>query len=129
MDIAIGARGEKSVLVTLKNTASALGSGGLDIFATPSLIALMEEACVVALEGCIPAGSSSVGGSVEIRHIAPSPLGATVTAVGELIGINKNRLSFRVEAYDAAGKVGEGTHTRFIIDNALFLVKAQSRKT
>jgi predicted thioesterase len=123
-----GMTGEKKEVVTEKNTARAYGSGGLEVYATPSMIALMEGACVEAVDKALPEGFSTVGTELSVRHLAATPRGMAVRAVGELLEIDGSRLLFRVEARDEAGKIGEGTHGRFIIDNARFLKKAGAKK-
>lgn len=124
----IGTVGEGQETVTEKNTARAYGSGGLAVYATPSMVALMEGACVAAVDHCLPAGFSTVGTEVDIRHLAATPPGMQVRARGELLEVDGRALRFRVEAFDEAGKIGEGTHGRFIIDNEKFLQKTEDKK-
>jgi len=124
----IGMKGERSVIVMEQNTAKSFGSGRLEVFSTPFMIALMEGACVEAVDQTLPNGFSTVGTVVEIKHLAGTPLGMTVRAFGELIEFNGRELCFKVEAFDDAGKIGEGTHKRFIIENEKFLKKIQARK-
>lgn len=126
MDLSVGLKGEAQTTVTLANTAKALGSGLLDVFATPAMVALMEEAAVNSLQ--LPAGQSSVGTSLNIKHNAATPLGSSVKAQAELIEIERRRLVFNVEAWDEAGQIGSGRHERFIIDVEPFLAKTQTRK-
>lgn len=126
MNLIVGLKGEAQTTVTLSNTAKAMGSGQLEVFATPAMVALMEEAAVNALQ--LPAGQSSVGTSLNIKHNAATPLGSIVKATAELIDIDRRRLVFNVEAYDEAGQIGVGKHERFIIDAEPFLAKAQTRK-
>jgi predicted thioesterase len=122
-----GIRGEKQDTVTDKNTARSYGSGGLAVYATPSMVALMEGACVEAADKLLPPGFSTVGTELTIKHIAATPLGMTVRATGELTGIEGRTLCFRVEAFDGVGKIGEGVHGRFIVENEKFLKKAESK--
>jgi len=126
LNLNIGVRGQAQTTVTSLNTAKAVGSGLLEVFSTPAMVSLMEQAAVNALN--LPAGQSSVGTSLNITHTAATPLGAAVSATAELIEIDRRRLVFRVEVCDEAGKVGEGKHERFIIDVEPFLAKAQNRK-
>jgi predicted thioesterase len=123
-----GMKGELHETVTSDNTAESWGSGGLPVYATPSMIALMEGASVVAADSSLPAGFSTVGTEVNVKHLAATPPGLTVRAAGELLEINGRRLLFRVEAWDDAGKIGEGTHERFIVENEKFLKKTQGKK-
>lgn len=126
MNLQLGVQGQAQTTVTGLNTAKAMGSGSLEVFATPSMVALMEQAAVNSLD--LPVGQSSVGTSLIITHTAATPLGVKVTATAELIEIDRRRLVFKVDVHDEAGQIGEGKHERFIIDVEPFLVKAQSRK-
>ncbi|MDR2110600.1 MAG: thioesterase family protein [Spirochaetaceae bacterium] len=123
-----GMRGKKEDRVTEKNTARSYGSGGLEVYATPSMAALMEGACVEAVDKALPGGFSTVGTELSIKHLAATPLGMAVRAEGELLEIDGRRLRFRVEAWDGAGKIGEGVHGRFIVENAKFLKKAEEKR-
>ena len=126
MNLQLGVRGQAQTTVTYLNTAKAMGSGLLEVFATPAMVALMEQAAVNSLN--FPLGQSSVGASLSITHTAPTPLGAKVLATAELVEIDRRRLVFHVEASDETGQIGAGKHERFIIDIEPFMVKAQSRK-
>ncbi|GHV17161.1 thioesterase [Spirochaetia bacterium] len=123
-----GIQGHKEETVTAGNTASAWGSGGLDVYATPAMVALMEGACVAAADQMLPAGYSTVGTELRVKHLAATPLGMTVRAAGELLEVDGRRLVFRVEAHDEAGKIGEGTHERFIIEDEKFIKKTNEKK-
>ncbi|EHQ90252.1 thioesterase family protein [Desulfosporosinus youngiae] len=126
MTLNVGIKGQAQTTVTVSNTAKAMGSGQLEVFATPAMVALMEQAAVNALE--LPQGQSSVGTSITIKHTAATPLGAKVFATAELLEIDRRRLVFQVEACDEAGQIGIGNHERFIIDIEPFLAKTQNRK-
>lgn len=126
MNLQLGVRGQARTTVTSLNTAKAMGSGLLEVFATPAMVALMEQAAVNSLN--LPVGQSSVGTSLSITHTAATPLGAKVSATAELVEIDRRRLVFYVGVSDEAGQIGEGKHERFIIDVEPFLVKAQNRK-
>lgn len=126
MSIEIGQIGRAETIVTVLNTAKALGSGLVEVFATPAMVALMEEAAVHALN--LGPEESSVGTALEIRHLAATPLGLKVWAVAEVIEIDRRRLVFKVEAYDDKEKIGEGRHERFIIDSAKFLEKVNAKR-
>lgn len=128
MDLETGMKGEKEELVTGRNTAQALGSGGLEVYATPSMAALMEGASVAAVDPFLPAGFSTVGTELNLRHLAATPVGMVVRARSELVEIDGRRLVFKVEAFDETGKIGEGSHCRFIIENEKFLKKATEKK-
>lgn len=105
-----GLKGQRQTLVCEHNVA-----GHVDKFSTPSMISLMEQAAMRALQEFLGEGQTSVGYEVNIRHIAPADIGATITAHAELIEVDRNRLTFRVEAYEGDRKIGEGTHRRAII--------------
>jgi predicted thioesterase len=122
-----GLRGEKTETVSLENTASSWGSGGLEVYATPAMIALMERAASTAIAPLLPEGSSTVGVELNVRHLAATPPGLQVRAAAELLEIDGRRLLFKVEAFDETGKIGEGTHGRFIINNERFLGKASEK--
>ncbi len=126
--LAVGKKGTKTVTVTEANTAKTMGSGTLDVFATPALIALMEETCWRSVSEELEDGCGSVGTLLEIRHTAPTPVGMEVTCESELIELDGRRLVFAVRAYDAAGLVGEGRHERFVVQNEKFQIKADAKK-
>lgn len=116
-----GAAAEQVTTVTQDKTARHLGSGGVEVFATPAMIALMEGAAVAALDPHLPAGQASVGTAISVRHLAATPLGAEVRARAEVTAVDGRRVEFRVQAWDAHELIGEGTHTRFVIDAERFL--------
>jgi predicted thioesterase len=123
-----GLSAEVSDTVSEKNTASALASGSLRVYATPSMVALKETAAVAAIQNRLPAGFSTVGTSVRITHLAASPVGMRIHAVAELQAIDGRRLVFKVAAFDDVDKIGEGEHERFIIENTKFMAKAMAKK-
>lgn len=120
-NLSIGLTGEKRVIVNNANTAAAVGSGELEVFATPMMVALMEGACCNALNEKLPPGFQTVGMSLEIFHIAPTPINMEVIAKAKLVGIDKRKLTFEVDAYDKVEKVGSGIHQRYIIDGENFM--------
>jgi fluoroacetyl-CoA thioesterase len=111
-----GLTGEFRIVVTEANTAKHLGSGCVEVLATPEMVRLMERASVAAVDHLLPEGQRTVGAHLDVRHLAATPLGMTVTARAELLTVEGRRLTFRVEAFDEVEKVGEGTHQRYIID-------------
>lgn len=119
----IGDKGTVTVKVTKENCASAIGSGALDVFATPSMIALMENAACEAIKASLQPRESSVGTKVNISHLKASALEDTITATATLTEIDGRRLVFEVVANDSKGIIGEGTHERFIINVEKFLSK------
>lgn len=125
MTIKIGVRGNAQTIVTVSNTAKSMGSGDLEVLATPAMVALMEQAAVNALE--LSDDQSTVGTSLNITHSAATAIGVKITASAELIEIDRRRLVFSVEASDEAGQIGVGKHERFIIDKEPFVKKAKNR--
>lgn len=111
------------VEVTSGNTAIALGSGDMEVFATPALVALMENAAMNAVRGALPEGSTTVGAMIQTSHVKPSAIGETVQATAVLQEIEGRKLTFSVSAVDSQGIVGEGTHVRYIVDRQRFLAK------
>lgn len=122
-----GAKGTASEKVCEKNTAAALGSGLLAVYATPAMIALMECASHTSVAPFLEPGQGTVGTSMSIKHTSATPMGMTVTAESELIEVDHRRLVFKITARDDAGEIGSGTHERFIIDSAKFMEKAQAK--
>jgi predicted thioesterase len=119
----IGLKAEKIETVSNDNTAESWGSGGLPVYATPAMIALMEGAAAAAVQDKLPVGWSTVGTELNVKHLSASPVGAEIRAAGVLLEVDGRRLRFKVEAYDNAGIIGEGFHERFIVENARFLQK------
>ena len=124
----LGLKGKEQLIVSLSKSAREMGSGSLDVLATPALVALMEAASVNCLHGHIEQGQTTVGISINVKHTAPTALGMTVGAESELTEIDGRRLVFKITAYDAAGVVGTATHERMIVDGAKLLGKANARK-
>ena len=106
-----------------ENTAIDLGSGDMEVLATPAMVALMENAAMNAVRGELPEGSTTVGSMIETSHIRPSAVGDEVTATAELIEVDGRKLTFKVSASDSKGLIGEGSHIRFIVDRQRFLSK------
>ena len=126
-EITTGITGEKSVAVKIENTALAMGSGTLRVFATPAMIALIEGCCAESVEDMLPQGITTVGTKVEVEHIAASPIGASILCKSKLTAYDGRRLDFEVEVFDNAGLIGKGTHTRFTVDAQRFIDKAYSK--
>ena len=127
MELEIGRTGQASARVTEDKTAAACGSGSLPVFGTPYLLALMEEATCNAVAGALEDGQSTVGGSMDIQHTAPTPVGMAVRAEARLTEIKGKMLTFAVTAYDEAGEIGSGTVRRCIIRSESFLTRCQSK--
>lgn len=112
-----------STTVNDSNTAIALGSGDMPVLATPAMMALMENAAMLAVASHLPEGSTTVGGHIESSHLKPSPLGAEVEATATLEKVDGRKLYFKVTAREGDTIIGEGTHLRFIVDRERFLSK------
>jgi len=123
--IKVGAKGKAENIVNTSNTAKSVASGTLEVFSTPMMIALMENAAINAIE--LPEEQSSVGTSIDIKHIAATPVGMKVWAEAEVVEVEGRKIVFKVEAYDEVEKIGEGRHERYIIDIKKFLTKANSK--
>lgn len=119
----IGLKYESQTVVSEANTAATLGSGDMAVFATPAMVALMENAAMLAVKELLPEGSATVGTQMNTSHVKASPLGATITASAELTAVDGRRLTFAVKAWDEKGVIGEGEHTRFVVDRERFLSK------
>ena len=118
-----GLTGKAEVVVTPENSASALNSGLLEVFATPAMIALMEEASWKAVQAELDEGCGTVGTKVNISHLAPSPVGNVVKCEAVLTEVDGKRLVFDVVCTDGDKTVGKGTHERFVINNEKFMAK------
>lgn len=116
------------ITVTHSLSARSMGSGCLDVLATPAMIAGMENVCMNCVAPYLEEGYTTVGIKVDVSHISATPVGDTVTYNCVLTEIEKRRLVFRVEAFDSAGKIGEGKHERFIVNAASFIEKVNSKK-
>ena len=110
-------------VVTQENTAQALGSGDLAVFATPAMVALMENAAMRAVAEALPEGATTVGTEMNCSHIKASPLGAAISATAVLTEVDGRKLTFTVGASDEQGIIGEGVHVRFVVDRERFMAK------
>ncbi|HPE89630.1 MAG TPA: thioesterase family protein [Spirochaetia bacterium] len=129
-ELRVGLTGRKELTVEERHTASHLGSGGVPVYATPMMVLAMEEAALSAVDPLLGDGRATVGVSLDVRHLAATPLGMRVTASAELMRIDGRMLTFRVEARDEAELIGEGTHVRAVVDLERFkdkLAKKASR--
>ena len=125
----IGLIGEATVVVTQEVTARHMGSGAVSVFATPEMVRLMERASVNGLAPYLAEGQQSVGTMVNVKHLAATPLGATVTAKAELLSVEGRRLLFKVSAHDGTDLIGEGMHERALIDLAKFEQRVAAKRT
>lgn len=119
----IGLSFTATTTVNQNNTAKALGSGDMDVFATPAMVALMENAAMTAVAPYLEAGQTTVGTQITTSHIKASALGATISATATLIAVDGRSLTFAITAREGDKVIGEGTHTRFIVDRERFLTK------
>ncbi len=122
-----GLTGETEIIVTEAHTAISLGSGNVPVLGTPALVGLMEGAAVQSLAGRLPGEKSSVGGRIDVHHLAPTPVGMRVRARAELSKVQGRRLEFHVEAWDEVERIGHATHERFIVDVERFVASAQAK--
>lgn len=123
--IILGKAASISTIVADFNTAKAVGSGSLDVFATPMMIALMEQAACACLADGLEPGQTSVGTQIKISHTAASPVGAKVTAIATIEYVFGHKVEFKVTATDSEKEIGNGTHTRIIVDAERFMTKVK----
>ena len=123
-----GITGRQTITVTEDKTAAVMGSGELAVFATPAMIALLENTASKSVADALEPGQGTVGTLIDVKHVAATPVGMEVTCETKLVEVDRKRLIFEVKAYDAAGVIGEGIHERFIIDNEKFMAKAEAKK-
>ena len=121
--IEIGLKHESQTVVGPNNTAQTLGSGDMEVFATPAMVALMENAAMKAVADYLEEDQTTVGSEINTTHIKPSALGATISATAILSSVEGRKLTFLVAARDNHGVIGEGTHTRFVVSRERFLSK------
>lgn len=119
-----GIRGKQERTVTQEVTAAAMGSGELAVFATPAMIALLEETAWKSVAPELAEGEGTVGTKLNVAHLAATPVGARVWCETELLEVDGRRLVFAVSVFDEKGKIGEGTHERFVVRNEKFMAKA-----
>lgn len=124
----IGDTYTSELIVEEKHTASAFGSGSIFVFSTPMMIGLMENAALKCAEKSLDSGYSTVGMSVDIVHIAATPMGQKVRATAEIVGIEGKKLIYKIEAYDENEKIGEGKHERYIINVEKFMSKVEEKR-
>ena len=125
--IQVGMISEKTFLVEQNHSADKVGSGGLPVLATPWMIAFMENTAFNLLEQQLPDGYSTVGVLVEVRHLAPTPLGKVVRVKVEITLVEGPKVSFDVQAWDEHEQVGTGQHQRVIIDKQRFLKRVHQK--
>jgi predicted thioesterase len=125
--IETGLKGSAQAAVTIENSAVRMGSGDCQVFATPAMVALMEEAASHSVAPFLNEGETTVGTQLNIRHSAATALGRTVRAESELIQVDGRKLLFLVRAYDEAGEIGSGEHERAVVNREKFLARTAQR--
>jgi fluoroacetyl-CoA thioesterase len=126
-EIQLGLVSEAAATVAENLLATTLGSGSVAVYATPAMIALMEAAAVAAIAPALDSSQSTVGIALEIRHLAATPPGQRVRARAEVIHVQGRQVTFQVQAWDEVELIGEGTHTRYVIDVARFMQRVQAK--
>jgi predicted thioesterase len=116
------------IVVDSNQTAKVYGSGNLDVFATPALVALMENSAFECVRSGLPEGFTTVGIEINVKHVKATPVGMKVKANAYLEKVDRKRLSFRIEAFDEKGKVGEGTHVRYIVNSQEFMNRIKNEE-
>lgn len=127
MVIIVGMKGEVTTCVEREDTAKEVGSGSLLVYATPCMVALMEGAACEAIKDALGEEKTSVGTELNISHLSATPVGLEVRAEAEVTAVEGSAITFKVTAFDEAGKIGEGTHKRFIVSTQRFLDKAYAK--
>ena len=127
--VVAGLRGEAHLTVRDIHLATHVGSGSVDVLATPEMICLMEQAAVAAVDHLLPDGDSTVGIHLDVSHLAATPPGMQVTATAELTVVDGRKLEFRVEAHDERELIGRGTHRRMIVHLERFRAGVQRKST
>lgn len=121
MELQIGIEKELEIVVTPQDTAKAYGSGALDVFSTPAMVALMEKTALQLVSSLLPKGKDTVGTQINVKHIKATSIGKRIQSYAKLLEIEGDKLIFKVEAYDEDGLIGTGTHKRYIIDVEAFM--------
>ncbi len=127
-DIRTGLVGRSILTVAEEDTARAMGSGDLPVFATPALVALMENAALNALAGQLPGGAATVGAHIAVDHIAPTPVGMAVSATATLVGIAGNSFTFEITASDERGEIARARHKRVAVQAERFMKKVSEKQ-
>ena len=122
-----GLQAELEHTVTAADSAAQWGSGLVPVFSTPALVGLMESAAVAALTGHLEPGQTTVGARIDVRHLAATPVGMQVRARAELMAVEGRKLVFKIQAWDAVELIGEADHDRFVIDEAKFIGRVQTK--
>jgi fluoroacetyl-CoA thioesterase len=127
LDLQPGVKNQVQWTVTEQHTAQHIGSGRVPVFATPAMILLLETAAQEGVQPFLPEGLTTVGVHLDVKHLAPTPVGMKVTGRAELIRVDGRILTFRVTAEDEVEPIGEGTHQRAVIDVARFQKRVEAK--
>ncbi|MCL2458579.1 MAG: thioesterase family protein [Desulfobulbus sp.] len=123
IQVPAGVKNKEDVVVTVETTAAHYGSGLVEVFATPAMVALMEKTCLVSVLPYLPEGFGTVGIKVDIAHTKATPVGMKVSCESTLVEVDRRRLVFELVAQDERGEIGRGRHERFIIETKKFMEK------
>ena len=123
-----GIKGEQTLIVAEKDTASRYGSGLIDVFATPAMIGLMESTAQMSVMPFLPENYITLGTEVNVKHLKATAVGKEVRCYSELISVEGRQLTFKVTAVDDNGEIGNGFHTRFIVDKKKFIQKLHNNQ-
>lgn len=126
-EIKVGKKHVVDKVAEAKDSAINFASGGVDVYSTPAMVGLMECAAKECLDEFLDEGESTVGISLNIKHLAATPIGMKVKAEAEILEVEGKRVVFKVEAFDEVEKIGEGTHQRFVVDMNKFLSKVNNK--
>ena len=127
MEISLGMKGEVTSFVDRADTALEVGSGSLLVYATPCMVAMMEDAACTAIGPALPEDKTTVGIHLDVAHVSATPVGMEVRAEAEVTEVSDKVITFKVTAYDEAGIIGEGTHKRAIVSSQRFLDKTYAK--
>ena len=112
-----------TLVVSEEHVAAVMGSGDLHVYATPAMVALMENAAMLAVAEHLPEGSTTVGAMINTSHVKPSPIGDIIKTTAVLTDIEGRKLTFSIKAEDSKGIIGEAMHVRYIVDREKFMSK------
>lgn len=126
-EIKIGMNSTQEITVDTSNIAKTVGSGSLEVFATPMMVALMEKAASAAIADCMENDETTVGTKLDVAHTSATPLGMKVSAYAEVTEVNGREITFKVTASDEAGEIGNGVHKRFVVFGEKFMNKTNSK--
>jgi fluoroacetyl-CoA thioesterase len=127
-EIEKGLVGEADREVTASESATHLGSGAVGVYATPAMVALVERTCQELVQPMLPAGQTTVGIGIRIRHLAPTPIGATVRARVEVTSVEAREIAFRAQVWDETELIGEAEHRRAVIDVDRFMKRVEAKR-